>query len=521
MAGRLPFDPGRARGSQRRRDGGGSDGPLTVSQLAAFIDAALRSGIPSPVHVTGEVSGFRDRTHWYFDLKDGESVVNAVMFASAARRSSVALENGAQVIARGRVEFYSPGGRVSLVVDRLEPAGKGALEAQLRRLVEDLRGRGWLDEERKRPLPLFPRRVAVVTSRTGAALQDVTDTARRRCPAVDLLVVDVRVQGARAAPDVAAAIRRLGARAEALGVGAILVTRGGGSMEDLWAFNEEVVAAAIVDSPIPVVAAIGHETDTTVAELVADVRCATPTQAAVRLVPDRADLLRQVAALAKQGSATLERRLGRASQRLEGLAQRPAMSKPRSIVDQRAEAIAERERRLRRSMRSAIGRERGRLSEALVELERRRPAGEHARRAEHVDQLSQRLRRVIARRTRKCREDLAASEGAMLTAADGRARESRRRLEAISRELEAVGPAAVLRRGYTVTTAEDGRAIRSAGDVEPGQSVRTRTADGSFDSVVGGDAPAERPDGRSKARGGRKREATPPADQMDLFGGAG
>ena len=277
MSGRLPFDPSRLPSRARAEpEKAAGDDAMSVSQLAKRIGAAIASGVGGTVIVRGEVSGVRQRTHWYFTLKDDSAAVSALLFASTARRIGREPEDGTEVLVHGRVDYYEPSGRVTLMVDRFEPIGRGELEAELRRRVDELRTRGWLEPEARRPLPVFPRRIAVVTSRSGAALQDVIDTARRRCPAVELILFDVLTQGARAAPSVAQAINGLSAHASRLGIDAVLLTRGGGSLEDLWAFNEMVVADAVHGSSVPVVAAIGHETDVTIAELVADARAATP-----------------------------------------------------------------------------------------------------------------------------------------------------------------------------------------------------------------------------------------------------
>ncbi len=265
--------------------------PLTVSQLAQRIGETIGGGFPQPVRVVGEVSGFKPNTHWYFNLKDADSVIGCVMFSSTARSALFTPSDGQQVVVTGRPDFWAKGGKTSFVVSRIEPVGQGALDAAFKALCDELRALGWFDQARKRPIPRFPRRVAVVTAATGAALQDVLVTMRRRCPAVEVGVVDVAVQGDGAAQDISAVFRWLGREHRRLGVEVILLTRGGGSKEDLWTFNERVVAEAIVRSPIPVVAAIGHEVDFTIAELVADERAATPTQAAMKVTPDTPALL--------------------------------------------------------------------------------------------------------------------------------------------------------------------------------------------------------------------------------------
>ena len=483
-AGRSAGDAGGG-GEAENKPGRGEPNAWSVSELASRIGSALSSGLPARVSVRGEVSGLRDRTHWYFDLKDEDSVVNAVMFAGKARRSSLRPENGQEVVAHGRVEFYAPGGRVSLIVDRIEAVGAGALEARLRALIEELRGLGWLDPARKRRAPAFPRRVAVVTSATGAALQDVIDTMRRRCPAVGLLVVDARVQGDRAAGEVAAAIGALCARRAELGIDAILVTRGGGSMEDLWAFNEREVARAIYESTVPVVAAIGHETDTTLAELVADVRCATPTQAAMLLTPDREALSEQVGSLEAALVGAVRRRLDRAHRELNAIERHPVIARPRRLLEIQGDRVSGLERRIGAGTRAAVARERDRLGSLAFRLERCRPGAAHARRSERVAQLSARLDRAVR----------------------GRVRAQRERLAARARELAIASPLSVLDRGYSYTTDARGNAIRSTGQVKGGQRIQTRVADGTFGSVVGRDAPKR----------GRLRDG---GAQLDLFDGS-
>jgi exodeoxyribonuclease VII large subunit len=197
MSGRLPFDSAKmaqAKAVEQERRAA-ADSPLTVSQLAGRISVALAQGLPAKVRVIGEVSGFRERTHWYFDLKDAGAVVNCAMFATAARQARFTPRIGQEVVVTGRVEFYDKQGKMSLLIEKIEPVGAGALELAFRALCEELRGLGWFDPARKRAIPACPRLVAVVTSRSGAALQDVLDTMQRRCPSTGVALVDVRVQG--------------------------------------------------------------------------------------------------------------------------------------------------------------------------------------------------------------------------------------------------------------------------------------------------------------------------------------
>ncbi|MBO6739263.1 MAG: exodeoxyribonuclease VII large subunit [Phycisphaerales bacterium] len=475
MTGRLPFDPKRMKGAQsgQRADDGGTppsssgfgasgDHPISVSELASSIDHALRGGLPARVTVEGEISSLSHRTHYYFSLKDDKSVIGAVLFASAAKRSATKPEHGQRVIARGRVEFYAPAGRVSLIVSSITPIGEGALEQRYRKLVEQLREQGWFDQESKKPLPTFPRRVAIVTSKDGAAVQDVIDTFARRCPAVELTIVDVRVQGDQAKGQVSHAIRSLNLNRNRLGIDAIIVTRGGGSLEDLWAFNEPEVAQAIFQSELPVIAAIGHESDTTIAELVADERAATPTQAAMRLSPDRNALLEQLTSLQARLRRGAGNRIRFEQQRLRQIQTSRSMGDPREVLSVHRDRLEALDGRARSGVRHQIAAERAILDKLAIRLTRVQPAAVHARRQERVEQLAARLCRVMSRAIAQRREDL----------------------DHTARELHAIGPAQVLSRGYTLTLGDDGKAIRSTQDTKPGEVLETVLSDGRIRSRV-------------------------------------
>lgn len=343
--------------------------PLSVTQLLGAIKGAINDTLPGKVRVVGEVSNLSDRNHWFFSLKDGEALIRCVMFASAARATRFPVRDGLQVLATGRVDVFPGQGAVQLYVDRLEPVGQGELELRLREMIEELRGLGYFDPAHKKPLPTVPTRIAVVTSRSAAALQDVINTAHRRWPGCELLHIDVRVQGEAAAPEIAAAIRKLSEQGGRLGIDAIILTRGGGSIEDLWAFNERVVADAVYQCRLPIVAAIGHETDTTVAELVADHRCATPTQAAMTLVPDRAVLDQQVQQQASRLKLALRRRAQHDRQRLTALARHPAMSRPRRLVDRPRQSVEQLVARLARALPGRVVADRQRIEQLARHLE--------------------------------------------------------------------------------------------------------------------------------------------------------
>lgn len=466
---RLPFDPAKTAAAANTAEAAKpTDAPLRVGQLAGLIDSALREKLSKNLRVVGEIGNFTDRTHWYFTLKDADAVVSCVMFQFVARRVGFTPSVGQEVVATGSVEFYKPQGKVTFRVERLEPVGAGALELAYRKLVEELRGLGWFDVARKRRLPAFPRKIAVVTSRTGAAFQDVLDTLKRRCPGIEVGLIDTLVQGAAAAPAIAQAIRWVSANAQRLAIDTLIVTRGGGSMEDLWAFNDKQVAEAIVACSIPVAAAIGHETDTTIAELVADERCATPTQAAMRCSPDRAALDEQIASATGRlaQAVSVELRAGR--DRLRGSA-RDAAAAARARVGAAARAI-----------------------ETLsARLESHKPAAVYERRRARVEHAAERLALAIRRRVEGVDLERAAGDLRLVMAEAARA--TAERLAAAQRQLELVGPRAVMERGYSVTLRADGQAVRRPADVRPGEPLVTRLADGSINSTVTGDGAAAVP----------------------------
>jgi len=494
------FDPSKMNSAKK------AAGPLTVTQASAALDASIRTGFPTGVRIVGEVGGFTDRTHWYFELKDDASVLSCVAFVSVAKRSGVVVRSGMRVVVTGRFELYAKTGRVSLIVEKIEAVGQGSLAERLRALVDELRRLGWLDPARKRPIPLFPRRVAVITSKTGAALQDVLVTMKQRCPAVGVLVVDVRVQGDSAAAETAAAVREVSRRAEELGVDAVIVTRGGGSMEDLWSFNDRDLARAIVECSVPVVAAIGHETDTTVAELVADERAATPTLAATRVTPEAHSLLREVDSQCSRLVFAVRGRIDSARSVVHVLARRPVLTDPRRLIGMRAERTDTFSKRLSLGMRGLL---RGGLSAvqtARANLERARPAATLARQTERLIGLERRLsmKQTLARAARVA-SDLESQlhDGGKLRAKRSSPpveslvnrlvvgirrvhRTNASTVEGSARQLEAVSPIRVLERGFSITTLADGSVVRSALDVPTGTSIDSRFVDGSVRSTVSG-----------------------------------
>jgi exodeoxyribonuclease VII large subunit len=410
---------------------------LSVGDLTRRIKKILDDNLRY-VWVAGEISNFKTYPsgHLYFTLKDEEAQISCVIWKGNAGRLAFEPENGLDVLAYGKVDVYLVRGQYQLIVDRMEQRGAGALALKFEQLKRKLQEEGLFDAARKRPLPFLPRTVAIVTSRTGAVIQDMLRTLAHRCPVVNVVVYPVKVQGDGAAEEIAAAIAHLNAELPDLDV--IIVGRGGGSMEDLWAFNEEVVARAIFESRIPVISAVGHETDTTISDFVADVRAKTPTDAAVLVAPKLADLM-----------ASME----------------DLDSKLRRALRSRAELA-----------RSTL--ERFRTSHALME-----PAALAARHGQRLDELHSRLGIGLTATVSSARERLGVLARTMSSELGHLAKAAREKVGATARHLEAVSPVAVLGRGYSITS-HDGHVVKKAGEVKAGDILDTRLGEGSIRSRV-------------------------------------
>jgi exodeoxyribonuclease VII large subunit len=341
---------------------------MSVAELTEQLKEVVEDVFPD-VWVAGEVSNFSRPAsgHCYFTLKDERAQLRAVVWRTAAVRLSFALEDGLEVICRGGLEVYAPRGQYQIVVQQVLPKGLGALELALRKLRERLAAEGLFAPERKRPLPPIPRRIAVVTSPTGAAVRDFLQVLSRRWRAVDVLIVPTRVQGEGAAAEIAAAIRRVNQLA--LPIDALVVTRGGGSLEDLWSFNEEAVVRAIAGSRIPVVSAIGHEIDVTLADLAADVRALTPSEAAERVAPSREEVRAALDRRRKQLAADGRRRLNVVRQRLAALAGRRPLRRPLDRVHDLARRLDELDARAGRGARRRVDEARRRTTALAARLE--------------------------------------------------------------------------------------------------------------------------------------------------------
>jgi exodeoxyribonuclease VII large subunit len=323
---------------------------LSVSQFTAQLKSVVESNFSS-VWVAGEVSNFSrpQSGHCYFTLKDDGAQLRAVIWRTAASRLKFDLQDGLEVVCRGSLDVYPPRGSYQMVVSEIEPRGIGALELALRKLREKFAAEGLFDPDRKRALPTFPKRIGFVTSPTGAAVHDFLQVLKRRWRGVEVFIIPARVQGTGAAEEIAAGIRLANRMRPALDV--LVVGRGGGSLEDLWSFNEEPVVRAIAASKIPTVSAVGHEIDVTLADLVADVRALTPTEAAERVVPSSADVSEMVRLLNDRLQRTLGIQLASLRQRLDAIFSRPALARPLEFIHNQSRLVDELGVRLHSAMR--------------------------------------------------------------------------------------------------------------------------------------------------------------------------
>jgi exodeoxyribonuclease VII large subunit len=443
---------------------GDNSPPLTVSELSGALKRTIETAFDK-VRVRGEISGFKRHAsgHCYFTLKDDAACIDAVIWRGQAAALAFRPEDGAEVIATGRLTTYVGRSKYQIVVDRLELAGEGALMALLERRRRALAGEGLFDSARKRPLPFLPRVIGVVTSPTGAVIRDIIHRLEDRCP-THVIVWPVPVQGEGAAARIASAIRGFAdfqPRPDLL-----IVARGGGSVEDLWAFNEEEVVRAAAESPIPLISAVGHETDTTLIDHAADLRAPTPTAAAELAVPVRAELFAQLADLGRRGAHCLSARADRARERLELTACRW----PRP--------------------------------EALFQ-----PA------AQRTDELGERLPRALAARAGHARADLnAVAPRLRVELVKDRILRAGEQLAALWRLAELAHPERPLKRGFARVTSRAGKTLSRAADAIAERLLILHFGDGKIDAVAGAEAPAGAP---KRVERGPARPYLPP--QPGLF----
>ncbi|HUR54778.1 MAG TPA: exodeoxyribonuclease VII large subunit [Gemmataceae bacterium] len=358
------------------------DDALSVSQLTTQLKGLLEGRFPG-VWVAGEVSNFTlaSSGHMYLTLKDARAQIKAVLFRGINMRMKFSPRDGLEVLARGRVSVYEPRGEYQLIIEELQPKGVGAAELALRQLKEKLLARGFFDPRRKRPLPRFPKRVALIASATGAAVRDMIELFAQRWPLAEVVVRHSRVQGDTAAEEIAAAIRQLNVLhlSERLPLDAIVLGRGGGSTEDLWAFNEVAVAEAVFASSVPVVSAVGHEIDVTSADLVADHRAETPSAAVVSLTPDARELVPGLLDMRERLRESLERNLQQIRSRLDLLASRPALRRPLQRIRELEQRLDDTATRLHRAAKTRLATANDKLAALAAQLETLSPLNVLAR----------------------------------------------------------------------------------------------------------------------------------------------
>jgi len=427
---------------------------LSITQLNATARSLLERGLGS-VWLEGEISNLARPAsgHWYFSLKDEAAQVRCAMFRNRSLLVRFPVKDGARVLARGRVSLYEARGEFQVVIEHLEEAGEGALRRRFEELKRKLLAEGLFDAARKQPLPTWPRRIGIITSPTGAALRDILHILQRRFPVVPALIYPVSVQGEAAPREIVQALQLADARRDC---DVLIVARGGGSLEDLMAFNDESVAHAIAACTIPVISGVGHETDSTITDFVADERAPTPSGAAERAVPDSAEILRALSAQERSLVLSMRRKLQTLRQTLQQGQRSLQRLSPRARLQQHAQRLDELEQRLQRGIRHRLERTRLRLAGAAALLARSSPA-------RRLVPLQQRLQ-VAGRR--------------LPVAMQRRLLEARERLERSARTLHAVSPLATLDRGYAIVTDENSRVITDPTGLAPGTRITARVARG-------------------------------------------
>jgi exodeoxyribonuclease VII large subunit len=432
----------------------------SVSQLTRRIKALIEGQVGG-VWVSGEISNWKLAAsgHAYFTLKDSDSQIDAVMFKGKLDRVRFTPEAGLEILAHGSVTVYERRGNYQIVIDDMQPRGMGALQLAFEKLKKKLSDEGLFDEAHKKPLPLLPKRIGIVTSPTGAAIRDILNVLGRRFANVHVILHPARVQGTEAAAEIAAGIRAL----DAWGVDVMIVGRGGGSLEDLWPFNEEPVVRAVFEAKTPIISAVGHEIDFSLTDFAADLRAPTPSAAAELVVRERQALADAVAAYRRRLAEALGRKAERLRHRLDSARGSFVFRRPEDLLRQQRQALDEVNMRLEESLRSRV--------------QDYRTRWEHAARA---------LKYVSpAKRVERAHERLASLRGSLLRSGKQLSGVQRARLEGAAGKLHALSPLAILGRGYGLTWKEPEHVlVRDAATLRPGDSVRLRFARGSATAKI-------------------------------------
>ena len=434
----------------------------TVSRLNREVRVLLERGFAA-LWLEAEISNFAKPAsgHWYFSLKDATAQVRCAMFRQRNMLSTLVPRDGQKVLVRARIGLYEPRGEFQLIVDHIEDAGLGALRRQYEELLARLAAEGLFDLARKRPLPRLPRRIGVMTSPSGAAIRDILHVLARRFAAIPVLIYPVPVQGAQAAGEIVAALALAAARRDC---DVLILARGGGSLEDLWAFNDEALARAIAASPIPIISGVGHEVDTTLADFAADVRAPTPSAAAEMIVPDGEEWLRVLRTLDGRLTQGMQRRLQHDHKALKWLAHRATLVSPAARLLDQMQHLDELEQRLARALRQQVSDLRNAFGDARSRLWGASPAVLLSEVAARRGELALRLK------------------GAQLALLQ----QWRERLLPLIRTLQAVSPLATLDRGYAILSLQGGAILRQAREAPNGTLVEARLSKGTIVARVEG-----------------------------------
>jgi exodeoxyribonuclease VII large subunit len=440
---------------------------LSVSNLNREARRIVETGLGT-VWVEGEISNLSRPSsgHLYWSLKDSAAQVRCAMFRLATRGLGFELANGQQVLVRARASLYEARGEYQLLVDYVEEAGEGVLRRKFEELKRRLAAEGLFDPARKVPIPKLPRRIGVVTSPTGAALRDVLIALRRRFPATAVLIYPTQVQGASAADEIARTLALADRRADC---DVLILTRGGGSLEDLWSFNEEVVARAVAAMKLPVIVGVGHEIDFTIADFVADLRAPTPSQAAELAVPDQRDWLKRFGVCEQQLGTCVRRRIAAERRHFGTVAHRLQRCNPSVQLRERAQRLDELESRLKRALERRIETRKLRLARLATAVAHASPAHRLTRTRERWRTAHGDLRRALLRQVERTQQ----------------------RLKLASRALTSLSPLATLERGYAIVTDSGGKVLTDSASVARGSAIDVRLARGGLTATVDAVKPAK------------------------------
>ncbi|WP_294899908.1 exodeoxyribonuclease VII large subunit [Tatumella sp. UBA2305] len=448
---------------------------FSVSRLNATVRKLLEHEM-GRIWLTAEISNFTRPSsgHWYFTLKDDNAQVRSAMFRSSNQRVSFRPQNGQQVLVRASVTLYDPRGDYQLIVESMQPAGEGLLQQQFTELKTRLDAEGLFAAEHKQPLPSPARQVGVITSASGAALHDILQVLRRRDPSLPVVIYPTAVQGNDAVPAIVRAIELANQRQEC---DVLIVGRGGGSLEDLWCFNDERVARAIFASRLPVVSAVGHETDVTIADFVADLRAPTPSAAAELISRNQTELLRQLISAQQQMEMAMDFYLARRQRSFAQLQHRLNQQHPELRLTRQHNLLSEQQRRLQTALQQQLQKNSLRFEQLSRRLQRRQPEPQIYQANQELAQLRYRLQQAISQQLN----------------------DNRQRFGSLAVQLETASPLATLARGFSVTTKANGEVIKNTRQLQRGDTLRTRLNDGWVESEVTATQPVSATKKRPKA----------------------